>query len=274
MAKAPKQSCREHSDHAEEDGNIGPVHERCVLYDKPPHTGSQTTVEVLRTCWQNIGFACGTLSTIPERKRLVSKFLQFPDRDVALAGYHFFMPAYEVKMINAQCKELFYVTSTRTMRDRLASKAKYGVSRRIDLTDGRRVLDSQLQERGMAAVHRLNRDGVLEKIMEAYPFSSTETIQPDYVIRTDSLQKDLSQLLAAFGCATDFESKHLHDVEESVGVQPVFDKSQIVVRMNDSRHVQLSQLAEQTNSKGLEKVRRLFTQRGLWNRLLSRWKLT
>lgn len=228
----------------------------CLIYDKPPRTGSSTISNALRKCWMSYGYKF----PVPASKdygTTISKMLNMSGDRVALAGVHFSMSSAELVKLGLTCKHSYYITSTRPMTERIASKAKFEVS------GGKTYQNTTLSKEDLRrAIQKAINDNTTEERLERYPFTD-QTIEPDYIIRSQNFSGDLKILLRSFKCDEDFFTKNLHVVEgesstESVGGLPVNNSettlSQVQLKYNDYRHVYLSKLAQRKNEQ-TEKIK-------------------
>lgn len=228
----------------------------CLIYDKPPRTGSSTISNALRKCWMSYGYKF-PVPTSKEFNITISKMLDLPGDRVGLAGVHFTMSSSELTKISLMCKHSYYVTSTRPMPERIASKAKFEVS------GGKTYQNTTLSEDDLErAIQKAINDNTTEERLERYPFID-QKIEPDYIIRSQNFSEDLKALLRSFRCGEEFYTKNLHIVEEesstkNVHISPM-NKSetvhrQVQLKYGDHRHIYLSNLAQMKNEQ-TEKIR-------------------
>lgn len=259
--------------------NTAHKHTHCVMYDKTPRTGSSTILNALRKCWKSHGYSFA----IPRRRysndsmSLVDDCLAIDRPRIAIGGSHFTMRTADIRAIAHQCKHLFYVTSTREMKNRLMSKAKYRVS------GARTYKNTTVEERQWGKVMKIiqkEKDAV-ELKLEKYPFKTWKLgIIPDYVINSNSLMSDISQLLDAFQCEIPIYTTNVHaylgnetkENEEELVVQGNFTQSvdknglnkttleeqyildQLHLNYGDRRHKNMLRYARKHNLKGLSKA--------------------
>lgn len=233
------------------------MHDTCMLYDKAPRTGSTTITKALGKCWRGQGRAIPYARNMPYG-RVVSSMLMQEARHVAIADVHFSILDADVLNIERMCRAVVYVTSTRAMRERLLSEAKYVATEgniRINTsiaTDAHlAALRDALRHLGPAAGSG-GRGGESERMFEVYPFRQSRQLSPDYIVRADQLASDLRPLLRAFRCAEDFRSTNVHDARHA-DLRDVH----VDVHMGDVRHAHLSAMAVDTNRRGLAKIERL-----------------
>lgn len=266
----------------------------CVMYDKPPRTGSTTILNALRRCWTSHHY---DLRNRKRRKKLSSSssssslsFVELSlepgrregmiNRYYAIAGNHFSMTRNDIQLIRRRCTHLLYVTSTREMRGRIISRAKYELSKAK--VNKNTTLSTRRMEKAMRRAIRKAEE--TERRLERYPFRRAAYLAPDYVIRYQTLGQDLALLLRAFNCSTKIGSRNVHSVEneneeestededgneededESEGGRESLAKTWelesekfnfgvIPLTMNDRRHKQLLGYARRLNKAGLEKA--------------------
>lgn len=238
--------------------------DKCFLYDKPPRTGSSTVSNALRKCWMSHKFLFPPSQQQLQYNSTISTMLNTSAKNVAITGVHFSMPAKEIEKLFRDCRNMFYVTSTRSMRERIASKAKYEVS------NGRVYMNTTLTTEQMkTAFEKARADNTSEERLEAYPFPEKKRLNPDYIIRSEMFSDDLQSLLRAFNCNESFFSKNLHKAEtetnQSSNLSHVseasfadnVDYSAISLQLGDARHIRLSRMAKLNNMNGLQKASRL-----------------
>lgn len=215
------------------------AHTHCLIYDKAPRTGSSTILHTLRQCWKSSKFRFRRPRRVLEGHTFAEECVNDIHHErIVIGGNHFYMGNHDIELIAKECKHIFYVTSTRKMKERLLSKAKY------DASSGKIAANSTLNGEDWKKVqHRLSRYKdeyeTVEKNLERYPFVSPRwAITPDYVIRSDSLFADLGLLLHAFGCNTTIRSQNIHtvsDIEKDEGEEeeegPEKDDADEVVEM-------------------------------------------
>lgn len=221
----------------------------CLIYDKPPRTGSSTISNALRKCWMNYGYKFPYPSP-DDYNKTISMMLDLPSNRVAVTGVHFSMTASEIWSIKQTCDQKFYVTSTRPMKERIISKAKFQVS------GGQTHTNTTLSIEELArAMELAKKDNTTEERLEKYPFTN-EKVDPDYVIRSEQFLQDLRSLLHLFHCQEDIYTKNLHVVNETVSTEsddgkilipPYNETVEIPLGYNDERHMHLSKIAEKKN---------------------------
>lgn len=253
-----------------------PTHTHCVIYDKTPRTGSSTVSGALRSCLRSsLEFSFPTITSKVDYDRMISHTLNWTSDRVALAGTHFKMPPEEIIQFRRSCRWMFYITSTRPMTERIASRAKSFVS------SGKTYMNTslstaQMKEAWDRAIKMID-EGEDEKRMERYPFDGW-VLSPDYIIRSDYFRGDLSDLLQAFNCSGSFYSKNMHALEDDNSTETsnnssdssdseddsasldidesetLVDFDNLPIRLRDKRHKRLTLLAQKQNERGLEKA--------------------
>lgn len=235
-------------------------HQICLLYDKAPRTGSTTITKALGRCWKSLGISIAPALHLPYGK-VVDAMLRLPDARVAIADVHMSVLDADVAALGHSCGTLMYITSTRPMRERLLSEAKYVVS------DANIRINTSVSTDDLQDVWRemRERQKVSENVFETYPFRQSRRLQADYIIRSDRLGDDLSDLLDAFGCPTKFRSRNIHGLEEEEfsvtlvenGVESTKRLSDLPLDMNDRRHASLSTIAAGVNQEGIALAKRI-----------------
>lgn len=269
-----------------------PPHTHCVIYDKTPRTGSSTVSGALRNCLQSsLKFSFPIITKEIAYDRMISHTLNWTSDRVALAGSHFKMPPEEIIQLRRSCRWMFYITSTRTMTERIASRAKSFVS------SGKTYMNTslsttQMKEAWDRAIKMID-EGEDEKRMERYPFDGW-VLSPDYIIRSDFFGGDLSDLLQAFNCSGSFYSKNMHALEDDNSTErnedswdkeddseddsasldideneTLVDFDNLPIRLGDTRHKRLALFAEKQNERGLEKAAEMINALDI---VESRWR--
>lgn len=229
----------------------------CLIYDKAPRTGSSTISNSLRKCWMSHKYKYPTISSA-DYSQTVSKMLNLSSNRVAITGVHFSMPNSEVLRLQRECAHFFYVTSTRPMVERIASKAKYEIS------NGRTSINTTLSQYELQkALEKATMDNSSEARLEKYPFPE-QKMKPHYVIRSEYFTEDLQLLLRSFQCSEEIFSKNLHSVEDQglskQGNATTAGKSdenilRIDLKFRDDRHLTLTKLAEEQNNYSLQNLK-------------------
>lgn len=186
--------------------------ERCILYDRPPRTGSTTISHALLSCLRHKRY--GNAFTYP-REVMVRAMLNITAKRRASVKGHLSMTLDDVNLIEDTCEKFFYVTSISSMTDRLFSQIKYGMftghgNQTIDLT----ALYTSLSKR---SGEKMN---AYELFLEMYPYSVNDTdvteetrLQPHYIISKENLEHDTRELLDALGCQNiSVESDNIHEI--------------------------------------------------------------
>lgn len=261
------------------------IHSHCVIYDKSPRTGSSTILNMLRKCWMQLKYKY--------RRRLPHLLQKYPnityiqhalnisEHRVMIAGEHFRMNQDDVISLATNCERLFYITSTRPMQERILSKAKF------ECSGGRTYKNTTVSKKGrvkiISKISDIEYTSAAEKRLEEYPFSTSFTIPPDYVIRSSYLVDDLRLLLDAFSCQdVEVWSKNVHvynkfwsqqrrvssiddsdedtpqddDEIDNEDISPIEheDLMKIDLLYNDMRHKEMLRWADRFNERGLEKA--------------------
>lgn len=243
--------------------------EICLVYDRPPRTGSSTAGRAFQECWDGLYFE------IVNKKRLSDdadtvKTLVKSGPFVAATSYHFIITADDLVNLTTRCKNLFYITSTRALRERIISTALGSVEKHtFTFADNVTLREDEIPV-AMSIANR--RAEALERKLESYPYRNTEErITPDYIIRYQNFSEDLAAILQAFGCSGSFESVNIHILDDNKSepseksdqnelgnsANKRLQDMQFNLTQNDNRHTEMSKLAELVNSRGLVKAQRL-----------------
>lgn len=221
----------------------------CFFYDKPPRTGSTTIAHALETCLLFKGYTSihKPIAEI-ERAEVVSNMLSMPGRKFSAVIKHVEVSDEDIQMLRKECNMLFFLSSTRPMTERIASAAKYGMSKRhgSSTLTNEQYKDVQL---------RAKRDTYTEPELERYPFTGNNAIFPDYVIRSDNLDDDLHGLLQAMGCKIEYRLLNVHEFEDKAFSGEI--KKSIHLNGTDSRFKELTHIAEIRNRRGLRRARQV-----------------
>ncbi|CAN8077081.1 unnamed protein product [Agarophyton chilense] len=226
-------------------------HLTCVVYERPPRTGSTTIGEALERCLLHLGYKQPVWKGFQARSMVISDMLQQPYERVMAVTRHFYMNGTALRQLRNRCESLLYITSTATMKQRLWSLVKY---RQLQTHGNTSLSKEQVQ----LAIEELKREKAQIKILNSYPYlysngtavdvEGDERIVPDYVIRKSMLVDDVSDLLHAFGCSSRVISQNVHRARHD----EVLDA--IDIDDNDSLHTRLLQRAEERNEFGLKKA--------------------
>lgn len=233
--------------------SAAPPDTRCILYDRPPRTGSTTISYRLDECLQSKGYPSSTtwFKGVP-MQRIVTRMLQQPSRFKSHLTRHMYLSADDVLALRRSCGQVFFVTSARTMEERLLSRAKYEL---LDKDQRRhRNRKVSVQEFNVAKGKIQDVREVSEPYYESYPYTGGAELDPDYVIRSSSFQKDFSELLSSLGCGAEFASHNVHWVDNMDNVTFDGDGLTIEPKMGNARFITLRRLAEKHNAKGLRKA--------------------
>lgn len=196
--------------------------EKCVLYDRPPRTGSSTIGTALYECFRHKGYyilpsMLRKFEKMEGRRYIVSELLSVRKRKKAVSVKgHLTLTKQDTDKISKYCDDFLYISSTGPILKRIMSQVKYslvhghgnnsvGINRLINLT----------QTRGQEHVE--NQEMFLEK----YPYhindsSVTEDnrLVPHYIIRQEFLEEDLVPLMTAMQCPNreSVASQNVHGV--------------------------------------------------------------
>eukprot|EP00177_Eucheuma_denticulatum_P006824 GFKZ01012414.1.p1 GENE.GFKZ01012414.1~~GFKZ01012414.1.p1 ORF type:complete len:284 (+),score=31.56 GFKZ01012414.1:434-1285(+) len=234
-----------------------PPHPFCVVYDRPPRTGSSTVAAALRICLQSHGFHQPELLSRPQRHHLVAQMLSLPHQRVALVSHHVYISRHDIDLLRQGCQRLFYVTSASGMRGRVWSAIKYSlVGRRYNGEIAGKVLR---RARHWAMVNKR-----WEPYLEHYPYLVPgadgqheegwgvrfgERLIPDYVIRKDNMDEELAAMLKQLGCdQKKVVNRNVHRVGEHV-LPP-----EIPLEKKDQVFRWLNTVGDMANEAGLRKL--------------------
>ena len=223
----------------------------CILYDRPPRTGSTTISRTLQKCVKSKGYSRTRSFPSDLRGHAVRFMVNSTAEKIALVGPHICMSLEDVKLLQNHCGTLLFITSTAPMKNRLLSEVKY----KIHSHNG----NSSLTENHLKRLRLILRRGTegQEKTKERYPYCRNPVarkppyaLKPDYVIRSNHMTEDFPPLLEALGCVSDYRTDNVHATS--------FNKeellSQITLKYADRSHETLTKLAEMNNEKGIRKA--------------------
>lgn len=248
---------------------------RCLLYDRPPRTGSTTISIVLDACARTRGLRSERVMTPGGRTRAISHMLRplvAARRGAASVRAHLTLARGDAARLRGACGVLLYVTSARRMARRLLSQLKYGSfdgHGNSSLSVG--ALASSLRRRSLDRLH------AQEAFLEAYPYPPLKPGQdklqgdrlvPDYVIRQDRLEEDVRALLRALRCdELQLSHDNVHSVvaanssalnDDDVDDDDDGDDEKVLRRVEtlmvkgDQRFRELDALAVKRNARGLQ----------------------
>lgn len=215
----------------------------CVFYDKPPRTGSTTVANVLAKCMHMKGYTAinAPISSL-EKNEVVSNMLEKTGYKKSATRKHVMISDDDIRSLQTQCHRLLYVTSTRPMVERIASAAKYTMTR----NHGNSTLTKQQY---VSAMKKASADNTTEHVLEKYPFTGKMSIEPNYVIRSEFLTRDFDILLHNLGCDINYYDSNVHEAPYGSEVERQLSKG-MGLSHGDARHKYLNRLANKRNSKG------------------------
>lgn len=255
----------------EDDDNF--IRDVCLFYDRPPRTGSSTISSALDTCWAE-KLQAKSRKHIPKHildafnhttNNGFDDFLELQAPVVSHHSWHCVIDDHHIVRLKKSCRQLFYLSSTRDKRSRILSIVKHSMTGNKRELNGTVPIE-QFREQKSALVQEIQRRDVTGPI---YPFRGVLRMTPDYVIRNDHFESDLSQLLAHFGCPSNFTSINVHHTSTTSSapdsqsahsskenVTDEVDKLFEDVHINevDPFHERLSLIAEMNNVYGLQKA--------------------
>lgn len=236
----------------------------CILYDRPPRTGSTTISTALNACLTDKYYARASAMHRSERAGVVTRLCSFKRSHRAAVRSHLSMTQDDVALLRAQCSRLLYVTSISPMWRRLASWSKYSMGS----GHGNRTVNT----RAVVAALRTKDFAEQERFLEAYPYtdlhanvSEEHRLAPDYVIRADRLIDDTVALLRALGCHHVPTSENVHmDAEQYDDGDSDDDGDEEVQRtlrqvgenmtliFADRRYLDANRIADENNTRALQ----------------------
>lgn len=221
---------------------------RCFFYDKPPRTGSTTIARVLSVCLEKKGYT-GLSKPISDygQDEVVRNMLDKTGTLKSAVLKHVMLSDDDIRLLDTQCEVLFYLTSCRSMKERVASKAKYSMTKKHGNS-------SLTKEQYSTAIRRAVGDGSTEPELEDYPYTGKGSMRPDYVIRTDDFDDDLGALLRALACDISYTSLNVHMRGKTV-ISGMTQLDDIALTYDDATFRRLSRLAESGNPVGIDKVK-------------------
>lgn len=271
--------------------------ERCVVYDRPPRTGSTTVSRALAECLLTLKWPSPITSTPEQRSSAITRGLRIARDELAVVKGHMLMSEDDVRQLRKECDQTFFITNTARLDDRLWSAAKMSLSWKNGNVS---LVSDQVNKR---AHEWLDAHGRRQAAyLEAYPFtnvtgplvmtgeSTTHDIATywrtvrtggfayDYVVRKSNMADDLSALLQAFGCSSQFQTQNVHSVKaeqesasskgESVSARSIDGRDEdieaklerIVPGGQGARHARLMRVAA-TNDEGLGRLRAMLAER-------------
>lgn len=227
----------------------------CIIYDKPPSTFASTIALALSACMEKRNFGCFKYERISNRN-LISKMLDERNRITSLVTRSLLFTRSSIDLIQNKCIHIIYISSTRTIRERLLSNLHNG--KKINITE--KVIND-------------NKKQLIEteKYYEKYPNMYNNNVfklklLPNYVIRihTYYFENDLKSLLDAFGC-NDLNSdlnrfSYLSGDDNDInnfGNKTLLKT--IKVTMKDKKFTTLSAIAQQQNNITLRLIQNVLS---------------
>lgn len=252
---------------------------RCIIYDRPPRTGSTTVAYALSRCFHVKRFYIAKFPSRSIRHLHVPLVLSRSEKNFALVGHHFWMSETDIRLLEERCNGTFYMTSVAAIHDRLWSAAK--VMSTTSVNGNFSVGD---RER-MQALEWLKQNGLgYAAYLEAYPFidllgpqligktdfgAVTELpnswgpgiipkhFQYDFIFRKDNLSHDLSQILTALNCPSSYAIKNVHSEQvDTVDLERDLLLNNITADSYGQLYRTLMENAK-NNDKGLQKLKEI-----------------
>lgn len=257
-------------------------HELCLIYDKPQRTGSTTVAKALHKCWSDY-YQLEPKNNAKQTDKAIKNMLSLKQSIVSHCKRHVSISDYDCFAIEATCREVFHVTSTRKVSERIASYAKVTTMKR-KIGRNFTINPGDLRK----AVQTVMKSGFdLEYRYEKGVYTGFRQIHVDYVIRNENLEQDLTALIQAFGCNPEILSTNKHNVnstspstslikntlsmgtgqdsrktkiptkehiEEMNDTELVFWLNNFPIQMGDQLHKDLLKTASRVNQNGLERA--------------------
>lgn len=228
-------------------GRPVPQNVTCVVYDRPPRTGSSTVSDTLGKCLLKKGYDWGKGPWM-EYDKVIPFMVSLPARKKAIVRRHIVVPYWQLRLLIGHCNKLLWISSTRVMKERLVSKAKFDVRGK----HGSSVLGKG--DEALVKKNLMSKDSdEAEMLYESYPFVSankTLRIMPDYIIRSEHLENDLELLMRALDCPNDIKTSNVHTLNGTRG-DTQYVKG-VTLKLDDKRHKMMTSLATEFNERGLE----------------------
>lgn len=266
------------------------LNNRCVLYDRPPRTGSTTVSSALSTCLRKRGFIVNSFVKPDIRNTSIARGLRLTTssdkpgsrtgriHDYAIVVSHVWMTEEDIRLLRENCGEVMYITSTAPMWERVWSAAKMvSVKERNGNTRlDRGMLDNAakwLSESNrpyarfydvypwirLTGPQRLREDGKhMEEIPHQYePVRIHPPFHPDFIITKQALLADLGSLLIALGCKKlQPRSTNVHqELDDAFHAIDTVKRSVVdaIGHENGSSHAYFSERYKH-NTDGLERI--------------------
>lgn len=259
---------------------------RCIIYDRPPRTGSTTVYKYLDRCLAGRGYGSSLrtyrgvhdhalldyfnkhISSSSTSSSFVNNNTKPITKKSLITRHLAVLPASSLQTTLSHCTLLLYITSTRPIRERLLSKLKYELP---DHTRPGKIIAEKRRKVDAVSLHKSMRDRLAhnmsslfpaEMYYEAFPAVSPPSMAnsvaplfvPDYVIRSNRFMSDFKALLDALRCPTKFQGANVHRVENvSFDDQQLFLDA-VPVAYGDARYRALAKLAGSANERGLRKA--------------------
>lgn len=177
--KGPSQlqrSEQKNEDSSTNSHEITQLHSHCVVYDRPPRTGSTSISQPLTACLRALNFAVPqTLPSIGRSGVLLSTLAQ-PTTRVAASRTHLYLTMgadHAAMSLSDRCARTLYVSGTAPMAERILSQIKYGIRGAVhtnSTVDASEVW-SAVRRRG-----RAGRISQYEGFLSRYPFVSEKAL--------------------------------------------------------------------------------------------------
>lgn len=226
---------------------------KCIIYDKPERSGSTTAAEALHKCVLYKGYKSLFIPNEEyhkqdeweNRKRAFKLFLDQPGDRIAIVRRHVHISKLDLAALYSRCDSTFLVTSAAPMKHRILSRIKY------DRDKGYLEGSFSTSIRSIIA-----KDGY-ENFLTRYPYvedqvPENERLIPDYVIRKEKFNEDLSVLLGAFGCASiNIETENNHKLDSNT-TNLLLETIERYLKTSDFRFKTDTEIGRQRNKKSIE----------------------
>lgn len=249
----------------------------CIVYDKPPRTGSTTIASALRPCMARKGY-----QSLPPGPPMTwySYMQRFVDMDAprrAAVSSHMHVTVSEMHQLPHSCPTLLYISSTRPVAERVLSAIKYET---FSGHGSRNITSSVISK----IVKRTPKDELQKRefSLEQYPYLRQQPVrflpenkvfehdrlQPDYVVRDTHFLHDFHALLDALRCprpSKAYTNEHTivqqgregNNKSHPKSADRLLEKIKRVMILGDLRYNQLLKLAEHRNQRGLQLARQI-----------------
>lgn len=252
--------------------------DKCFLYDRPMRTGSTTITNALRACIKSRP-AWNLAKRVKEGQfdQAITRALEERAPNTVIMQ-HMWISDADVRLLHEKCGKLIYISSCAKLSDQVWSAAKMMSNVR---KNGNSSLDDGKTQAALDWLDGNARDYM--KMYEYYPHIRTPAplekqedgrfpdvppsfekaaislpFEPDYVLRKDFLQEDLTALLGAMQCGSKYSSMNVHAVSDADAAAEVslMEKVREVSHAGDGdSYTRLMRIGQQKNDASLQKIR-------------------